>query len=47
MIAKTLNTEKKMRVLKAKREKPQCVHKRKCIRLTADFSVETLKARRP
>lgn len=47
MIAKTLNAENKMRILKAKREKPQCVHKRKCIRLTADFSVETLKARRP
>jgi hypothetical protein len=42
---KTLNAQKKERVLKAAKEKRQVTYKGKPIRITADFSTGTLKAR--
>jgi Holliday junction resolvase RusA-like endonuclease len=43
---KTRSTETRERILKAVREKKQITHKGKPIKITADFSTETLKARR-
>jgi hypothetical protein len=39
-------TENKERILKAVREKKQITYKGKSIKITADFSMETLKAGR-
>ena len=47
MIIKTLKTQNKERILKAVRGKGQVTYKCRPIRLTPDFSIETLKARRP
>jgi hypothetical protein len=41
IIIKTISTENRVRILKAVREKKQTTYK-----ITADFSTETLKARR-
>jgi hypothetical protein len=46
IIIKTTNTETQGRILKAVREKKQVTYKGKPIKITADFSTETLKARR-
>jgi hypothetical protein len=46
IIIKTMNTETQERILKAVREKKQIIHKGKSVKITADFSTETLKARR-
>lgn len=46
IIIKTLKIMKKERLLKAPREKDQVTSKGRPIRITPDFSVETLKARR-
>jgi hypothetical protein len=46
IIIKTTNTEYRERILKAVREKKQMTYKGKPIKITADFSTETLKARR-
>jgi hypothetical protein len=46
VIVKTLNTENKGRISKAVREECQMIYKGKPIRITADFSRETLKARK-
>jgi hypothetical protein len=46
IIIKTTNTENKERILKAVREKKQITYKGKPIKITEDFSTETLKARR-
>jgi hypothetical protein len=46
IIVKTISTENKERILKAVREKNQITYKGKPISVTADFSTETLKARR-
>jgi hypothetical protein len=43
---KTTSTEPQERILKAVREKKQITYKGKPIKITADFSIETLKARR-
>jgi hypothetical protein len=43
---KTTSTETRERILKAVREKKQITYKGKPIRITEDFSTETLKARR-
>lgn len=45
-IAEKLNIQNKVSVLKATREKTQVTYKDRPIRLNADFSMETLKARR-
>jgi hypothetical protein len=45
-IIKTISTENRERILKAAREKKQVTYKGKPIKITADFSMETLKARR-
>jgi hypothetical protein len=45
-IIKTLNAQNKGRILKTAREKCQVTYKVKPIRITPDFSKETLKARR-
>jgi tRNA A37 threonylcarbamoyladenosine dehydratase len=42
---KTKSTENTERILKAVREKKQVTYKGKPIKITADFSTETLKAR--
>jgi hypothetical protein len=47
IIIKTTITENRERMLKAVREKKQITHKGKSIKITADFSMETLKARGP
>jgi hypothetical protein len=47
IIIKTTSTESKERILKAVREKNQITYKGKPIKITADFSTETLKARIP
>jgi hypothetical protein len=44
---KTLSTQNKERILKAAKEKRQVTYKGKPIRMTADFSTQTLNARRP
>jgi hypothetical protein len=46
IIIKTTSTENRERILKAAREKKQITYKGKPIKITADFSKETLKARR-
>jgi TolA-binding protein len=46
IIIKTTSSETKERTLKAVREKIQVTYKGKPIKITADFSTETLKARR-
>jgi hypothetical protein len=46
IIIKTTSTETRERILKAVREKKQVTYKGKPIKITADFSTETLKERR-
>jgi hypothetical protein len=46
IIINTTNTETRERILKAVREKKQITYKSKPIKITADFSTETSKARR-
>jgi chromosome segregation ATPase len=46
IIIKTTNTETQERIVKAVREKKQITYKGKPIKITAEFSTETLKARR-
>jgi hypothetical protein len=46
IIIKTTSTETRERILKAVQEKKQITYKGKPIKITADFSTETLKARR-
>jgi hypothetical protein len=46
IINKTTSTENRERILKAVREKKQLTYKGKSIKIIADFSTETLKARR-
>jgi hypothetical protein len=46
IIIKTTNTENRERILKAVRGKKKITYKGKPIKITADFSTETLKARR-
>jgi hypothetical protein len=46
IIIKTTSTENRERIVKAVREKKQLTYKGKPIKITADFSTETLKARR-
>jgi hypothetical protein len=46
IIIKTISTKTRERILKAVREKKQITYKGKPIKITADFSMETLKARR-
>jgi hypothetical protein len=45
IIIKTISTENRERILKAGREKNQITYKDKPIKITADFSMETLKAK--
>jgi hypothetical protein len=46
IIIKTLNELNKERILKAVREKGQVIYKYRPIRITPDFTTETMKARR-
>jgi hypothetical protein len=46
IIIKTPNVQNKGRILKAVREKGQVTYKGRAIRLTPDFSPETMKTRR-
>jgi hypothetical protein len=46
VIIQTTSTENRERILKVVREKKQIMNKGKTIKITADFSMETLKARR-
>jgi hypothetical protein len=46
IIIKTTSTENRERILMAVREKKQIPYKGKPIKITADFSMETLKGRR-
>ena len=46
IIIKTKNIQIKERILRAAKEKGQVTYKGKPIRLTPDFSIETMKARR-
>jgi hypothetical protein len=46
IMIKTTSSETRERILKAVREKKQTTYKRKPIKIKADFSTETLKARR-
>jgi hypothetical protein len=46
IIIKTLNSQNKDRILKAVREKGQVAYKGRPSRITPDFSLETVKARR-
>jgi hypothetical protein len=46
IIIKTPNAQNKERILKAVREKGQVTYKGRPIRITPDFSPETMKARR-
>jgi hypothetical protein len=46
IIIKTPNAQKKERILKAVRENGQVTYKGRPIRITPDFSAETMKARR-
>jgi hypothetical protein len=45
-IIKTLSTQNKERIVKAAKEKRQVTYKSKPIRITTDFSTQTLNARR-
>ena len=47
IIIRTTNALSKVRILKAVREKDQITYKGRPIRITPDFSPETMKARRP
>jgi hypothetical protein len=47
IIFKTLNEQKKERIVKAVREKGKVTYKVRLIRITLDFSKETLKSKRP
>jgi tRNA A37 threonylcarbamoyladenosine dehydratase len=46
IIIQTTSSETRERILKAVREKKQITYKGKSIKITADFSTETLKPRR-
>ena len=46
IIIKTLNIQSKERILRATKEKGQVTYKGRLIRITSDFSLETMKARR-
>jgi len=46
VIVKTPNAQNKERILKAEREKGQVTYKGRPTRITPDFSLETMKARR-
>ena len=46
IIMKTLNIQNKERILKAIRKKNQVTYKGRTIRITLNFSMDTLKARR-
>jgi hypothetical protein len=46
IVIKTTSTENRERILKDVREKKQITYEGKPIKITADFSMETLKARR-
>ena len=46
IIIETLNIQNKERILKAAKENGQVTYKGKPIRITPDFSIETMKARR-
>lgn len=46
IITKTINIHNKDRILKAAKEKGQVIYKGRPIKITLDFSTETLKARR-
>jgi hypothetical protein len=46
MIVKTQNTQNKERIIKAVREKSQVIYKGRPIKITPDFSTETINARR-
>jgi hypothetical protein len=46
IIIKTPNAQNKQRILKAVREKGQVTYKNRPIRITPEFSRETMKARR-
>jgi hypothetical protein len=46
IIIKTISTKTRERILKAIQEKIQIIYKGKPIKITADFSTETFKARR-
>jgi hypothetical protein len=46
IIIKTTHTETRKRILKAVREKKQITYKGNPIKITADFSTETLKERK-
>ena len=46
VIIKTLNVQGKERILKAAREKGQVTYKGRPIRITPDFSTDTMKDRR-
>jgi hypothetical protein len=46
IIIKTISTANRERILKVVREKKQIMYKGKPIKITADFSMETLKARK-
>jgi hypothetical protein len=46
IIVKTLNAQNKERILEAVREKGQVTYEGRPIRITPDFSTETMKARR-
>jgi hypothetical protein len=45
IIVKTPNAQNKQRILKAVRVKRQVTYKGRAIRITSDFSAETMKAR--
>jgi hypothetical protein len=47
IIIKTTSTENTERILKTVREKKQIIYKGKPIKITADFSMETLKQKGP
>jgi hypothetical protein len=46
IIIKTLSTQNKERILRTEKKKRQVIYKGKPIRITADFSTQTLNARR-
>jgi hypothetical protein len=46
IIIKTLNSESRERILKAAMEKGQITYKSRPIKITPNFSIETVKARR-
>jgi hypothetical protein len=46
IVIKTLNAQNEERILKAVRGKGQVIYKSRPVRITPDFSTETMKARR-